>query len=551
MKKLLKRKLLNLIAGLGLLTLPTLGASSRPNIVLILADDMGFSDLGCYGGEIRTPNLDALAAGGLRFTQFYNTARCCPTRASLLTGLYPHQAGMGFMSDPAGYSSGNWINDWYRGDLRPDTMTIAEALKPVGYRSYAVGKWHVTKEMEGKSKHNWPLQRGFDRYYGIIPGAANYFTPGRLTRDNTTIQFDADPDYHPARYYLTDAIADNAVRYVNDHTKQNTGQPFFLYVAFTAAHWPLHALPEDIARYKGKYDDGYEPIRQARFTRAKKFGVIDPQWDLSAQVGDWSAMPRKDWEARCMEVYAAQVDRMDQNVGKIVAALRSAGQLDNTLIFFLQDNGACAEPVGRNAKKGSAPPPMPGGKETFLAYGAAWANVSNTPFRYYKHFVHEGGISTPLIVHWPAFIKRHGDLEHQPGHLIDIMATCVDVAGATYPARHHGLQIQPLEGCSLTPAFSARPIQRDAIFWEHEGNRALRVENWKLVAKGAAGPWELYDMSLDRTEMHDLAVRQPERLKSMSSLWDQWARRTHAIPWPWKPPYGEIPAHNSSPPVRQ
>ena len=542
MKPLLKVQLLSLITGIGLAALSSLASVNRPNIVLILSDDMGFSDLGCYGGEISTPNLDALAAGGLRFTQFYNTARCCPTRASLLTGLYPHQAGMGFMSDPAGYSSGNWINDWYRGDLRPDTMTIAEALKPAGYRSYAVGKWHVTKEMEGKSKHNWPLQRGFDRYYGIIPGAANYFTPGKLARDNTPIQFDTDPEYHPAQYYLTDAIADNAVRYLNDHTKQNASQPFFMYVAFTAAHWPLHALPEDIAKYKGKYDVGYEPIRQARFKRAKELGVIESNWELSRQAGDWSSVSRQDWEARCMEVYAAQVDRMDQGIGKIVAALRNAGQLDNTLIFFLQDNGACAEPLGRTAKKGGPPPPMPGGKETFIAYGAAWANVSNTPFRYYKHFVHEGGISTPLIVHWPALVKRRGELERQPGHLIDIMATCVDVAATSYPTNYQGHEIQPMEGRSLRPAFLGKPVQREALFWEHEGNRALRVGNLKLVAKGATGPWELYDMNQDRTEMHDLATNQAERVKSMSLLWEQWAKRTHAIPWPWKPPFGESPS---------
>ena len=333
------------IVLVALAVAPSARAAARPpNIVVIMSDDMGFSDLGCYGGEIHTPNLDALAAGGLRFTQFYNTARCCPTRASLLTGLYPHQAGVGHMMDDKG-------QDGYRGDLNDRCVTIAEVLKPAGYRTYAVGKWHVTRHNgpEGP-KHNWPLQRGFDRYYGTIHGAGSYYDPSTLTRDNTLISPFADPEYQPETYYYTDAISDHAARFIDDHVKDHPSNPFFLYVAYTAAHWPMHALPEDIARYKDEYDAGYEPIRQARFEKAAKLGLIDPRQGLSPQAGDWQSVEDKAWEAACMEVYAAMVDRMDQGIGKIVATLARAGQIDNTLIFFLQDNGGCAENTGHSPR---------------------------------------------------------------------------------------------------------------------------------------------------------------------------------------------------------
>jgi arylsulfatase len=317
-----------------------------------------------------------------------------------------------------------------------------------------------------------------------------------------------------------------------------------MYLAYTAAHWPMHARPADIAKYKGKYDGGYAPIRAARFARMQQLGLLDRSWGLSPQWGDWSKVARKDWEIRCMEVYAAMVDNMDQGIGRLLAALRANGQFDNTLILYLQDNGACAETVGRNpgggkAKgKGKGLPPMPGPEETFIAYGEGWANVSNTPFRLYKHFVHEGGISTPLIAHWPRGIARRGELEPQPGHLIDIMATCVDLGGGAYPKVRDGRAVQPMEGRSLRPAFTGKTIEREALFWEHESNRALRVGDWKLVAKGADGPWELYDIRRDRTELHDLAGAQPERVREMVATWDRWAVRTHAVPWPWQPAYG-------------
>src|SRR5262245_5004768 len=545
-------------------------AMRHPNIVVILTDDMGFSDLGCYGGEINTPNLDALAAGGVRFTQFYNTARCCPTRASLLTGLYPHQVGVGHMMNDSGERFPG-----YRGDLNRNCVTLAEALKPAGYRAYALGKWHVTRHNgPNGAKDNWPLQRGFDRYYGTIHGAGSFFDPSTLTRDNTAISPFADPEYKPKTYYYTDAISDHAVKFIAEHDKQHADKPFVMYVAFTAAHWPMHALPEDIAKYNGKYSAGYEPIRKARFEKAAKLGLIDAKQGMSPGAEKWDAVSDKTWEAAGMEVYAAMIDRMDQGVGKIVAELKRTGRLDNTLILFLQDNGGCAEVQGRTGNKNhpnierpakptfeplkpealqattSVPPQTrdgypvrmgpkvtPGGPDTYIAYGRGWANVSNTPFREYKHWVHEGGISTPLIAHWPKGISTKGELRHQPGHLIDVMATCLELSGAKYPAKVGDNAITPLEGKSLVPAFADKPIDRPAIFWEHEGNRAVRAGDWKLVAKGPGGKWELYDIKSDRTESTDLAARHPEKVKELVAAWEAWATRANVVPWIWTPEY--------------
>lgn len=533
----------------------------RPDIVLIMSDDMGFSDLGCYGGEIRTPNLDRLAAAGVRFTQFYNTGRCCPTRASLLTGLYPHQAGVGHMLGDTGLAG-------YSGGLNQNCRTIAEVLKPAGYATYMTGKWHVTRDVEPEGpKHNWPCQRGFDRFYGTIVGGGSFFDPRALCRQNEHITPQNDPEYRPETFYYTHAISDNAVRFVRDHHADQASKPFFLYMAYTAAHWPMHALPEDIAKYAGAYDTGYAPARKARYERVKQLGLVDPEWQLTPQAGDWDGCPNKAWEARCMEVYAAMVESMDQGIGRVVDTLRELGRLDNTLILFLQDNGGCAEEMGRRdvaawhlqdlrpmepdalQPKGSPPMQtrdgrpvlggpnvMPGPADTFIGYGRDWANVSNTPFREYKHWVHEGGISTPLIAHWPAGTasQRRGQLEHQPGHLVDLMATCVDVAGATYPREVEGRPITPLEGISLHGAFAEPlPERPTPLYWEHEGNRALREGRWKLVAKGPLGAWELYDMQADRTEMHDLASAQPERAQQMAEAWEAWAQRAHAKPWPW------------------
>ncbi len=554
-------------AWLATLWVCAAAAAERPNVLLIMSDDMGFSDIGCYGGEIQTPNLDALAQGGLRFTQFYNVGRCCPTRASLLTGLYPHQAGVGHMTRNAG-------REGYRGQLNQRSATLAEVLRAGGYRTYMSGKWHVTRfdGANARDKSSWPVQRGFEKFYGTIRGGGSFYDPTGLCRQNTFITPENDPDYKPARFYYTDAISDNAVRFLRQHEQQSPRDPFFLYVAYTAAHWPMHALGPDIAKYKGKFDGGYEPVRKARLERLKKLGLVNPGWDLSPQAGDWARVEDKAWEARCMEVYAAMVDRMDQGIGRIVAQLKESGRLDNTLLFFLQDNGGCAEPMGRTVPtdqpttpcRPMAPdelqhrtwPPMqtrdgrwlrrgpgvmPGPEDTYVAYGRDWANVSNTPFREYKHWVHEGGISTPLIVHWAAGIpkERQGKLESQPGHLIDIMATCVDVARARYPTQLNGRTIQPMEGVSLQPALAGRPLQRpQPIFWEHESNRAVRQGNWKLVAK-ADQPWELYDMAADRTEMHDLAAQHPEEVQHLAAQWEAWAKRANVLPlgaWKEKSP---------------
>jgi arylsulfatase len=532
-------------------------AAPRPNIIVILADDVGYSDIGCFGGEIQTPNLDALAKNGLRFTQFYNTARCCPTRAALLTGLYPHQAGVGHMVNDSGH-------DGYRGELNRRCATIAEVLRPAGYSTYMAGKWHITQNAHVKPdgpKDSWPMQRGFDRYYGTIVGAGNYFDPAMLTRDNTCITALSDPEYKPARYYYTDALADQTVRFIREHHERTPDKPFFTYLAFTAAHWPLHALEEDIAKYRGKYDAGYEPIRNARLEKMKQLGLIDPKWQPAPLKGDWASVSNKAWEARCMEVYAAQLDRMDQGIGRVTEELRRQGTLENTLIFYMQDNGGCAEGIGRarqaRPRKATEPKPadyvfvnhhaphvrdgrpyrvgpnaMPGPEDTYIAYGEAWANVSNTPFREYKHWTHEGGISTPLVVHWPKGIptSRRGKLETQPGHLIDIMATCVDVADAKYPRTAGTNSITPLEGASLAPALRGKSLDRqNPIFWEHEANRAVRDGRWKLVAKENK-PWELYDLQLDRTEQHDLASAEPKRAQQLAAQWDAYAARANVLP---------------------
>jgi arylsulfatase len=555
----------------------------RPNIVLILTDDMGFSDLGCYGGEIETLNLDALAAGGVRFTQFYNTARCCPTRASLLTGLYPHQAGVGHMvDDPTRGRAGAG----YAGNLNDRCVTIAEALRPVGYRSYMTGKWHVTPYRDNASRHktnNWPLQRGFDRFYGTIKGGGSFFDPTALTRDNTVISAFDDAEYAPKDgFYYTDAISDHAVRFIDDHARDHGDQPFFLYVAYTAAHWPMHARDEDIAKYKGRYDAGYEAIRAARFDKARNLGVIDTSWQLSPATESWKNVENAEFELRCMEVYAAMIDRMDQGVGKIVGELKEQDLFENTLILYLQDNGGCAELIGRKPQDKALPradgptlPPlapdylqpdlvpkqtrdgypvrqgvgvMPGGADTYLGYGPGWANVSNAPFREFKHWVHEGGISTPLIAHWPAGIKPRGSLVKEQGHIIDIMPTCLHIAGAEYPMARHGEKTTPLEGVSLRCAFAGQAIDRQQpILFEHEGNRAVRDGRWKLVAKGPAGKWELYDMQVDRTELNDVAAEQPERVAAMTRQWEAWAEHADVIPWPWKPPYATARAGKNQP----
>ena len=542
----------------------------RPNVVVIMADDMGYTDIGCYGGEIATPHLDRLAANGVRLTQFYNTSRCCPTRAALLTGLYSHQAGIGLMTGDRGYEA-------YRGDLNRRCVTIAEVLRLAGYRNYMSGKWHVTKHTRPEGpKLNWPLQRGFDRFYGTIIGAGSFFDPTTLCRDNTYVTPENDSEYQPDTYYYTDAISDQAVRYVDEHFAETAAGedavPFFLYVGYTTAHWPMHALDEDIEKYEGVYENGFDPIRERRLAHAREQGVLDPRWAMSPAARSWGKMPHRDWEVRNMQVYAAMIDRMDQGIGRIVDALERHGALADTLVIYLQDNGGCAEgmgrasnadkikgrrhrPLGRDGLQKKIWPPMQtrdgrpvrtgpgveaGGADTYIGYGQGWANVSNTPFRGYKHDAYEGGISTPFVVHWPARIRGElrGSVVDVPAHLIDVMPTVLAAAGATYPAIYAYHDIRPLEGVDLMPAWLGGDIRRDApLCFEHHGNLGLRDGRWKIVStyrKNQPRRWELYDMIADRTELRDLAAEQPERLQRMVAQWQRWADRVGVQPWPFE-----------------
>jgi arylsulfatase A-like enzyme len=525
----------------------------RPNIIIIMADDMGYSDLGCYGSEIQTPNLDQLAAGGLRFTSFYNTGRCCPTRASLLTGLYPHQAGVGGM---AGKGKGNAPG--YIGRLNNQCVTIAEALKPDGYATMAVGKWHVShfdyKKNFASHPDTWPLQRGFDRFYGTVSGGGSYYNPLGLFRGNKQITVDTDPEYPARDFYYTDAISDQASRFLRDHAKKHdpdSDNPFFMYVAYTAPHWPLHAREEDIAKYRKLYqDNGWDKLREQRYRQLiKKLGLVDRDCKLSArdaQIPAWNDAKEKEWEAERMAVYAAQIDRMDQGIGKITGALKQTGQIDDTIIIFLADNGGCDEKLaewtknlgivsgrkGETVEFGNIRSPKPGPSNTFASYGRRWANLSNVPFRRYKSWIHEGGIATPLIVCWPNGIdeNKQGKLRGQVTHTIDLMATCVDLSGGAYPKKRKNQNVTPAEGVSLLPVLNDnKSIDRKQLAWEHFGARGIRQGRWKLVSI-SKGEWELYDMQSDRTELNNLAGNHPGLVEKMKSDWQIWADRVGVFP---------------------
>lgn len=486
----------------------------RPNIVIIMADDLGFSDLGCYGGEIETPQLDRLAARGLRFTQFYNCGRCCPTRAALLTGLYPHQAGVGHMENDLGRPG-------YRGYLNDRCVTIAEVLSQGGYRTFMSGKWNV-----GFAPGQWPLDRGFERYFGLLRGAADYFDPRVGPRRKASLfGLDRRPfESFDEKFYATDAFTAQAVKCIDEAADAG---PFFLYVAYTAPHSPLQAWPEDIAKYRGKYREGWDVLRERRRARLVELSLIDEQVALAPRdprVPAWSEIADQDaWDLK-MAVYAAQVDRMDQGIGRIVEALKRTGQLDNTLIFFLSDNGG----DGENEPSTKDLPPGP--KASSHIYGRAWAQLSNTPWRGHKHDALEGGISTPLVAHWPATIRSRG-VSHEHGHVIDLMATCLDVAGAEYPRTIAGRAITPLEGHSLAPIFrNGTRTPHESLCWEHEGNRAIRRGRWKLVALYGR-PWQLFDISIDRTESHDLAAERPQEVSSLIAEYETWAARVGVVPW--------------------
>jgi arylsulfatase len=510
-------------------------AGARPNIILIMADDMGFSDLGSYGSRILTPNLDRLTAGGVQFTQFYNAARCVPTRASLLTGLYPHQAGIGHMLGPS-------PNGLYDGDLSHEALTLAEGLKSAGYATYMAGKWHLTPWRPGEASlaENGPTGRGFDRFYGIIASIRSYFNPPTLMEDGRELP---PPE---GAYHFTDAVTDHALQYIDEH--ENTEQPFFLYVAYTAPHWPLHALEKDVVRYRGRFEEGWDVIRKRRHQRQIELNLIDPDWPLpprDPQEVPWDRVrpEYRDWFDERMAVYAAMIDQMDRGIGRILQAVEAREETPNTLVVFLSDNGGCAEEIGpqgrasqfplqtrngRDIRLGNDPSINPGPEDTYASYGLEWAGVSNTPFRRFKSFVHEGGIATPLIVSWPSRIEPN--LTHETGHIIDIMPTFLELAGASYPDRYEDRPLQPLEGRSLLPVLQGGARSTAVYGWEHEGNRALRDGDWKLVSR-FPGDWELYDMKNDRLETHDQAAEMPEKVDALSIQYEQWAQRTGIKPW--------------------
>jgi arylsulfatase A-like enzyme len=495
---------------------------ARPNIVVIMADDMGYSDIGSYGSEIETPSLDALAEGGIRFRQFYNNAKCSPTRASLLTGLYPHEAGMGDLANGAPGDPGP-----YQGYLPDRSVTIAEVLREAGYRTYMSGKWHI-----GDLPEHWPHSRGFDRYFGLISGATSFFElldePGR----NRQMVLE-DRLWRPRGddFYATDAYNDYAVDRIREHHRDHAGRPFFLYVAHTAPHFPLHALPEDIARYEDRYTAGWDRVREARYQRMRQLGVIDERHPLSPRpstVPAWEDAKNHDEWSRLMAVYAAMIDRMDQGIGRIVRALEETGVRENTLVLFLSDNGGTAEQV---AGRGLNDPTVPiGARGSYVAYLEPWANVSNTPFRLYKNWVHEGGIITPLIANWPGGIARPGRLTDEFGHVIDLMPTVLDLAGASYPETLEGRPLPPIEGQSLGPVFRDDALNRQRpLFWAYGGNWAIRDGDWKLVHdRRRPETLELFNMRDDPVEQRNLAEDHPERVGRMRAAWETWAVRVGA-----------------------
>ena len=496
-----------------------------PNILIIMADDMGYSDIGSYGSEISTPNLDLLAKNGLRFRNFYNAARCCPTRASLLTGLYPHEAGMGGMvssvkSTPA--------TGPYQGYLNENCVTMAEVLGQAGYQTYMSGKWHV-----GEKPEHWPRKRGFQKYFGLISGASSYY---EIIREQSAVRQMVLDDqlWDPPKegFYMTDAITDQAVEYLKEHHSSTPSKPFFMYMAYTAPHWPLHALPEDVRKYEGVYSKGWDELRQSRFARMKELGILDKTYVLSSRDADvpaWEEVDNKaEWE-RKMTVYAAMIDRMDQGIGRVIQELKATNEWDNTLIFFLSDNGGCAENVA--GRKLNNPAVAIGDKGSYVAYDEPWANASNTPFRKYKQWTFQGGIATPFIAHWPRGIKNKGAIRPEVGHITDLMKTCLDVAGATYPTEYKGNSLLPLRGESLLPVFKSESAGKErTLYWEHFGSEAIRKGDWKLVTGKANSNWELYNLAQDPVEEHDLSSRYPEKVQELKQMYSTWAAEVGVKP---------------------
>jgi arylsulfatase len=507
--------------------------NKNTNVLLILCDDMGYSDIGCFGGLIDTPNIDRIAREGIRYTDFYCSPRCAPSRASLLTGLHPHQTGIGILTyndGPLGYS----------GMLNKRCLTIAQILGEGGYRSYISGKWHLTSDVR-RENDNWPLHRGFCRHFGTLAGSGSYYNTHTLMRDNNNIE----AEIVGQDFYYTNAITDNAVEQIQTHCTNYPETPFFEYVAYTSPHWPLQAPREEIEKYKGRFDEGWDILREFKLRRMAELGIINSVYGdtpRDPKVPTWNDLSDEDkkWYARCMEVYAAQIDVMDQGVGRILDALEQKGELDNTLIFFLSDNGGCNEDIRPHAQPGIDIIPyawtrehhpvmvgnhreiMPGAEDTFQTY-THWANLSNAPFRLYKSWVHEGGISTPLLVRWGNNLSV-GALSRTPGQLPDIAATIYAVAGVSYPESQNGNTI-PLEGKNL---FEDMNPER-ALFWEHQGNGAVRRGKWKAVCEYPK-PWELYDLESDRGEMNNLALVNKDILTELVWLYYEWADRCGVLP---------------------
>ena len=528
---------------LAIITATAATDPKKPNIVVFLVDDVGFSDIGCYGSEIPTPNLDRLAAEGVRFTQFYNTARCSTTRASLITGLYPHQAGMGWLDGKVEPQSKG-----FHGKLLPRCVTIAEVLRDAGYFTAMTGKWHM-----GQQNGTPPWERGFMRSLNSIlgevyfpheddkPVTKNLYLNGReIPKDSPEIVIGENRDW-----YSTDLFTDWGLKFIDEARAEK--KPFFLYLAQGAAHFPLRAPAEVIAKYRGKYMAGWDALREQRYAKQKQLGIIDPKWPLAPRPPESPSWDSREPDRQkrfdeMMAVYAAMIDRIDASMGKLVAGLRERGELDNTLILFLSDNGGNAE--GGPAGTTNGPGPI-GSPQSYVQLGMNWATLCNTPFSRYKHFTHEGGVSTPLIAHWPAGMRSEGErgrqgegergrLYREPGHLIDIMATCVDIAGAKYPAEFKGNKIEPMQGVSLRPAFTSPSLPLTPsprlLFWEHEGNKAVREGKWKLVLRHKLA-WQLFDMEADRTEQHDVSKQHPEIASRLDAAWTGWALRSYVDDW--------------------
>lgn len=503
--------------------------ANPPNVLVVLADDMGFADAGCYGGDIQTPHLDGLAANGLRFTQFYNTARCWPTRGALLTGFYAQQIRRDRL--PQGVGSG-------QGSRPAWAKLLPQLLRPLGYRSYHSGKWHVD---------GMPVAQGFDKSYRV-DDQDRFFSPQKHWEDDQALP----PVKLSAGYYATVAIADHAIRCLAEHAEKHADRPFFHYLAFTAPHFPLHALQSDIKKYQNQYLEGYEIARQHRYDRQQTWGLTTgPMAPRPPFVPAWSSLDATQRAAAAtrLAIHAAMVDRVDQELGRVLAQLKKMGQLENTVVFFLSDNGASAEILVRG--DGHDPTAAPGSAQTFLCLGPSGAYVANTPLRRSKIFVHEGGISTPLIIHWPQGIKARGELRRTPGHVIDLVPTILEISGGQWPKEWEGKAVPRAPGRSLVPAFAEdKRVARDYLWWLHEGHRALRVEDFKIVAL-ANGPWELYDLGVDRGEANDLATKEPDRLQSMIQKWQHTTDSFHALATADLPAGKDVPRKKKAVPAKK